>query len=178
MKRIALLVAPLMLAGCQVQMDDLATYIAETKQATQVSIEPYPEFTTQPAFEYKAGDLRSPFQRPRNKTVETVQTQQANCLQPDFSRKKHALEAYGMDALSLSGMFTANGRKWALIKANDGTLHKATLGDHLGLFYGKITSIDKGSVSFTEMLPDGAGCWQKKNAQLTMSSQAGENENV
>ena len=176
-KRIILL-APLFLAGCQVQTNDLAEYIAGVKQTTQVSIEPYPEFETMPAYEYTAEALRSPFQRPKSAPVASVQTETANCLQPDFSRPKQALEGYGMDALSVSGTFTSLGKQWVLIQANDGSLHKATEGDHLGLFFGKITSIQNGTVSITEMLPDGAGCWQKKEATLSMSSQAGENDNV
>ena len=131
-----------------------------------------------PAFEYKAGELRSPFQRPKGQIVETVQTRQANCLQPDYSRQKSALEQYGMDALTIAGTFTSAGKNWVLITANDGTLHKATSGDYVGLFFGKITSIQNGTVSITEMLPDGAGCWQTKQATLSMSSKAGENDNV
>ena len=178
MKKLASLIAPVLLVGCQAQTDDLNQFIAEVKQNTPVMIEPYPEFTTMPAFEYKAADLRSPFQRPKTKRQETVQTQKANCLQPDFSRNKQPLEQYGMDALTVSGTFTSAGKNWVLIKANDGTLHKATSGDYVGLFFGKITSIQNGTISITEMLPDGAGCWQRKQATLSMSSQAGENDNV
>ena len=178
MKKLLLLAGITLLAGCEAQTDDLVTFVVNVKQSTPVSIEPYPEFTTMPAFEYKAEDLRSPFQRPRNTVVERVETQKANCLQPNFSRKKQALEAYGLDALSISGMFTSKGKKWVLITANDGSLHKATSGDYLGLFFGKITSINNGTISITEMLPDGAGCWQTKQATLTMASKAGENDNV
>ncbi len=178
MKKIMICLAPLLVAGCQVQTNDLAEYVANVKQTTQVNIEPYPEFEAMPAFEYTANTLRSPFQRPKSSVQETVTTERANCLQPDFSRSKHPLEAYGMDALSISGMFTSLGKQWVLVTTNDGSLYKATLGDHLGLFFGKITSIENGTVSITEMLPDGAGCWQKKQAKLTMSSQAGENDNV
>lgn len=178
MNRLLIILTPLVLAGCEVQTNDLAEYVANVKQTTQVSIEPYPEFETMPAFEYTALELRSPFQRPKSTPIETTQSGRANCLQPDFSRQKQPLEGYGMDALSVSGMFTSLGKQWVLIKANDGSLHKATLGDYLGLFFGKITSIQNGTVSITEMLPDGAGCWQKKQAKLSMSSQAGENDNV
>ena len=178
MRKLIALLTPGLLVGCQPQTSDLGQFIEGVKQNTPVMIEAYPEFEAQPAFEYKASGLRSPFQRPKGKTVETVQTQKANCLQPDFSRQKHALEQYGMDALTISGTFTNAGTQWVLIKANDGSLHKATLGDYVGLFFGKITSIKDGTVSITEMLPDGAGCWQKKQATLSMSSKAGENDNV
>lgn len=179
MKKLAMLSFITALTGCTAQTSDLVEYVAQVKQTTTVSIEPYPEFNTMPAFEYKAAELRSPFLRPRNATAQVPEVEkQANCLQPDFKRAKQPLEAYGLDALTISGMFTSQGNKWALITANDGTLHKAKTGDYLGLFFGKITSINDGTISITEMLPDGAGCWQKKQATLTMSSKAGENDNV
>lgn len=168
----------LLVSGCQTQVDDLDTFIAQVKQNTPVNIEPYPEFEAMPAFKYEASDLRSPFQRPKNQIAQLPQTAPKNCLQPDFSRSKSALESYGIDALSVSGMFTSQGKQWALLKANDGSLHQATVGDYLGLFFGRITAIENGTIQFTEMLPDGAGCWQKKQAELTMAAKAGENTNV
>lgn len=178
MKKLLILAGLAGLSGCSAQTDDLVNFVVQVKQNTSVNIEPYPEFKTMPAFKYSAMDIRSPFQRPKNVAVQTVETKNKNCLQPDYNRRKQPLEAYGLDALSISGMFTSKGKKWALITANDGTLHKATLGDHLGLFFGRITSIKDGSVELTEMLPDGAGCWQKKQATLTMSAQTGDNDNV
>lgn len=178
MKKLWVLFVPFILSGCYVETDDLARHIADVKEKTKVKIEPYPKFTTMPAFQYQAISLRSPFQRPKNNLIATANEERANCTQPNFSRTKSALEGYGLDALTVSGVFTSAGRKWALIKANDGSLHKATSGDYLGLFFGKITSINNGSVMITEMLPDGAGCWQKKQATINMASQAGENSNV
>ncbi|WP_026376910.1 pilus assembly protein PilP [Aestuariibacter salexigens] len=178
MKKWLIIATVLLLAGCKGGTEDLRQYTEQVKANTQVSIEPYPEFKTMPAFEYAAQELRSPFTRPRNQQVEQVTGQQANCLQPDFSRQKEPLEQYGIDALSMAGMFTSQGTQWILVKANDGSLYKATVGNHIGLFFGEITSIQNGKVAITEMLPDGAGCWQKKQTTLTMSSTAGESNNV
>ncbi|WP_158972085.1 pilus assembly protein PilP [Paraglaciecola sp. L3A3] len=164
-----------LLLGCEAKTDDLQVFIAEVKQTTAVNIEPYPEFESKPTFEYSAANLRSPFQHPRNTGVEIKKVaSQPNCAQPNFNRTKQALEKFGIDALSVTGEFYSNGKKWALIKVNSGDLFKATVGDYLGLFFGRIDSIENGTVSFTEMLPDGAGCWQKKQATLTMHSKAGE----
>lgn len=176
--RVISILTLLMLAGCQPKLDDLEAFVAEVEQQTQVNIEPYPEFSKTPAFVYEAQQKRSPFQRPRGQVAELVQTQKANCLQPDFSRTKQPLERYGTDALSIKGFFTRNNKTWAMIQANDGSLHRASVGDRLGLFFGRITKISNGKVSITEMLPDGTGCWQEKQATLTMSSKAGENDNV
>ncbi|WP_088331353.1 pilus assembly protein PilP [Lacimicrobium sp. SS2-24] len=176
--RILTVMLLLLVAGCQPKFDDLQAFVTEVEQNTQVSIEPYPEFSKTPAFVYRAGDKRSPFQRPKGQVAELVKSQQANCRQPDFSRTKQPLERYGTDALSVKGFFSRNDKTWAMIQANDGSLHKASVGDRLGLFFGRITDISNGKVSIIEMLPDGTGCWQEKQATLTMSSQAGENDNV
>jgi type IV pilus assembly protein PilP len=177
MKHLKMVLAAVLLSGCEVKVDDLEVFIAEVKQTTTINIEPYPEFESKPTFIYSADTLRSPFQRPRNTGagVEINVSTQLNCAQPDFNRSKQPLEKFGIDALSISGVFQSNGKKWALIQSNTGGLFKATIGDYLGLFFGKINSIQDGIISFTEMLPDGAGCWQKKQATLTMLSKAGEN---
>ena len=175
MKALKLIIAAAILSGCEAKTDDLQTFITEVKTNTSVNIEPYPEFESKPTFVYSAKTLRSPFQRPRNTGVAVKVTTQPNCDQPDFNRAKQPLQGFGIDALTVTGFFESNGKQWALIQANTGSLFKATIGDYLGLFFGKINSIKNGTVSFTEMLPDGAGCWQKKQATLTMTSKAGEN---
>ena len=177
MNHIKIVLVAALLSGCKAKVDDLQIFITKVKQTTIVNIEPYPEFESVPTFIYSANTLRSPFQRPRNTgaEVKVKVASQPNCAQPNFNRSKQPLEKFGIDALSVTGVFQSNGKKWALINSNTGSLFKATIGDYLGLFFGKIDSIQNGTVSFTEMLPDGAGCWQKKQATLTMQSKAGEN---
>lgn len=176
MKSMYLVVTLVFLVGCNPQMNDLEKYIAEVKQNTPVQIEPYPQFTTSPAFTYSANTLRSPFQRLNNAQQTQAPVQQKNCPQPDFAHSKQTLEKYGADAMQVIGMFTSNNKNWTLIQTNDGNLHKATVGDYLGLFFGRITAIQKnGTVAYSEMLPDGTGCWQKKQAQLSMLAKTGEN---
>jgi type IV pilus assembly protein PilP len=167
MNHIRIVLVAALLSGCEAKVDDLQIFIAEVKQTTSVNIELYPEFESKPTFIYSANTLRSPFRRPRNTgvRVKAKVASQSNCAQPDFNHSKQPLEKFGIDALSITGVFQYNGKKF-----------KATIGDYLGLFFGKIDSIQNGTVSFTEMLPDGAGCWQKKQATLTMLSKAGEDD--
>lgn len=167
-----------LVSGCSPQLNDLVTYTQQVKQTTQVSIEPYPEFAEQPAFVYTAQDLRSPFVRPRNKATQAEVVQKANCLQPDFGRQKEKLEEYGLDALALAGNFTSQGKRWALFKTNDGGLYKATVGSHVGLFHGEVKAVKANQVVIEQLLPDGAGCWQRKETTLTQAATAGENGNV
>lgn len=168
------------LSACTAQLDDLIAYTDKIKSNTNISIEEYPEFEQLQPVNYTASNIRSPFQRLQqgNETTESVSVQTANCSQPNRQRAKQKLESYGIDALQMAGVFSSGGQKWVLIKANDGSLHKAKRGQYIGLFFGKIINITDKEVVIEEMLPDGAGCWKTKTATLTMSSVAGENDNV
>jgi len=177
MRYFLLLLTLTLLVACSPNLDDLHAYTQSVNQNMTVQIEPYPEFHAPPVFTYSAQTLRNPFTHENNSTVRVVQTRQKNCLQPDFQRPKEPLEAYGLDALSMAGSFTSQGVKWALINSNDGILYKASIGSHIGLFYGRITHISSNSISIEQLLPDGAGCWQKKETTLSRASASGEHNN-
>lgn len=166
------------LSACSPKMDDLTAYTAQIKQNTQIQVEPYPEFSSQPAFQYQETDRRSPFVRPTDRTERLVTQAQTNCLQPDYERPKEALEQYGLDALAYTGSFKSRGTQWVLFKASDGSLLKAKHGSRIGLFYGKIKKIGREEVKIEQLLPDGAGCWQREETSLSLASSAGENNNV
>lgn len=168
----------LVLSACGANIDDLVVYTQQVKANTSVNIVPYPEFTALPSVSYEASDRRSPFTRSMQEQVEAVAAQTPNCEQPNTDRRKQALESYGLDGLQMAGVFTSNGRKYALIKANDGSLHKVTSGSYVGLFHGRVQQIKSNEILIKEMLPDGAGCWKSKDATMSMSSMVGESNNV
>lgn len=179
MKKVwAMIVATVMLGGCSNDMSDLEAYLVSVHETTNYPIEPYPEFQKTPTFKYSAGNTRDPFQRLERDNFEVVEATQAQCHQPDMKRTKAPLERYGVDALKVKGFFTSLGRTYALIVASDQSVHQATVGDRLGLFFGKISKIADGKVYFVEQLPDGTGCWQEKEAVLTMSDTMGSHSNV
>lgn len=167
-----------LLSGCSSDNSDLQEFMSRVALSTPPPIEPYPEFKPIPAFQYTAQEQRSPFTRPRSQALALQDQRLNNCTQPNVNRAKESLEAYGIDALQIQGFFTSKGRNWVLIAANDGTLHRATTGNYLGLFFGKITDIQEKTIFFTEQLPDGAGCWKEKRSKLTLSDGSGEVTNV
>lgn len=177
MRYLLFLMSLYVIAGCSPSIEDLKVYTQNVSNSAVVSIEPYPEFTTHPSFQYEAQGLRSPFLRAKNKTAPVVQARQENCIQPDFQRKKEKLENYGLDALTMAGNFKSQGEEWALISSNDGILHKAKSGSRIGLFYGKIIRISAKSIEIEQLLPDGAGCWQRKETTLSTKSASGEKNN-
>ena len=158
------------LSACGANIDDLVIYTQQVKANTSVNIVPYPEFTALPSVSYEANDRRSPFTRSMQEQVETVAAQTPNCQQPNTDRRKQALENYGLDGLQMAGVFTSNGRKYALIKANDGSLHKVTSGSYVGLFNGQVQQIKSNEILIKEMLPDGAGCWKRDPSSASSRS--------
>lgn len=174
MRYLLLLVALMFIIACSPHLEDLQAYTENVGQNMTVQIEPYPEFSAPPTFTYSAQTLRNPFVHENSNVAPTIQIRQSNCLQPNFERTKEPLEAYGLDALNMVGSFTSRGKQWTLISSNDGILHKATVGSHIGLFYGKITHINAHSISIEQLIPDGAGCWQKKETTLSRISASGE----
>jgi type IV pilus assembly protein PilP len=179
MKKLLLsLSVTVLLTGCGTSIDDLIVYTEKTRVNTQVNIEPYPEFRPLPSVSYSAKNMRSPFLRSRAEQIADTAIQRPNCQQPNPNRSKQTLENFGLDGLEMAGVFTNNGRKYALVKANDGSLHKVTQGSYIGLFNGRVSTIRNSEILIEEMLPDGAGCWKSKQATLTKSSMVGENNNV
>jgi type IV pilus assembly protein PilP len=179
MKRLLIsLSASALLTGCGANIDDLIAYTESVRANTKVSIEPYPEFAPLPNVSYTASDHRSPFLRSRTEQVVQSVKDRPNCQQPNNDRRKQALESYGIDSLEMAGVFTNNGRQYALIKAFDGSLHKVTRGNYIGLFNGRVSSIHDSEILIQEMLPDGAGCWKSKQTTLTKPSMVGGNSNV
>jgi type IV pilus assembly protein PilP len=166
------------LSGCGANIDDLIVYTEQVRANTPVSIDEYPEFEPLPNVSYSASNLRSPFLRSRTLQVADTPNEGPSCEQPNNQRRKQPLEQFGIDGLQMAGVFTSKGRKYALVKANDGSLHKVTRGSYLGLFNGRVTAITNTEILIEEMLPDGAGCWKSKQGALTISSMVGENTNV
>nr|WP_136251427.1 pilus assembly protein PilP [Ningiella ruwaisensis] len=176
MKRLMFgLASTLILSGCGASIDDLVAYTEKVKANTQVSIEPYPEFKEFESVAYSAANIRSPFQRAATDAAPVEVATTPNCIQPNRQRSKQKLERFGLDALQMSGVLSINGKRFALIKANDGSLHRVSVGSYLGLFHGKVMQITENEIKIREMLPDGAGCWQEKTATLSMSSTTGDN---
>lgn len=166
------------ISACSSNMDDLVTFTKEVKQNTTVNIEPYPEFAELPKVDYHSSALRSPFERSKKRREQTQKLVSKNCRQPNYTRPKHTLEQYGLDALNMSGMFTSNNEKFAIVQANDGTLHKVTVGSYLGLFNGKVTKVNNSEIVINELLPDGAGCYRQKQTRLALNSNAGGQNDV
>lgn len=156
----------LLSAGCVDQrMDDLESFVANTHKDRKPRVEPLPRIEPTPTFEYTASELVDPFS-------------QANLIQrrpskddgvaPDPTRRKEPLEQFPLDALSMVGTLSDKDASWAIIRAPDGTVHRASKGNYMGQNHGKIAAVKDTKVELVELVPDVNGGWMKRDNTLAI----------
>ncbi|HHI93128.1 MAG TPA: pilus assembly protein PilP [Gammaproteobacteria bacterium] len=144
---------------------DLQTYVSEVKARQKSRIPPLPKPQTFEVFTYNDAGLRDPFVP----TVEILAAAESdNGLKPDMDRERDVLEQYTVGSLKMMGILEKNNRRWALVRASDGTLHRTTLGRHLGKNNGEIVSITENQLELKEIVPDGLGGWMERMTTLAV----------
>jgi type IV pilus assembly protein PilP len=151
-------------AGCSNDTDELRAQIAEIKARPGGRIDPLPEVKPYETFAYPASDERSPFEpgMPASATG-------PNAVRPDSSRPREFLEQFSLDTLRMVGTLKLQGRIYGLVQTKDGLVHRVLPGNHLGQSDGRITAIEEGKISLTEIVPDGMGGFIQRPAALGLS---------
>ncbi len=143
---------------------DLQTYVSEVKARQKSRIPPLPKPQTFEVFTYNDAVLRDPFVP----TAEILAIESDNGLKPDMARERDVLEQYTVSSLKMMGILEKNGRRWALLRASDGTLHRTKTGRHLGKNNGEIVSITESQLELKEIVPDGLGGWIERMTTLAI----------
>lgn len=171
MKRWALLMSGLMLAGCASQdMSDLRDYVAEVKARPPGPLPPLPELRQVEPFLYVPADRRDPF-RPQQAIVEAPVTKPTGGPTPDFNRRKEELEQYSLDTLRMVGTLEQEGEMWGLVQTQDGTIHRVRTGNYMGLNHGRIVRISEDKIELSELLQDGSGGYVENAAALGLGEE-------
>ncbi|KPJ94848.1 MAG: hypothetical protein AMJ53_04290 [Gammaproteobacteria bacterium SG8_11] len=151
-----------LIVGCSGEnLDDLQQYVKEVKGKQKGSVEPLPEIVEYPIYAYNDSELRDPFIPPAPKRMATSDPN----LRPDH-HTPDVLEQFPLDTLQMVGSLEQNGQRWALIKAQDGTLYRTTRGRYMGQDNGKIVNVTETQVVLQEIVPDGLGGWVKREAVI------------
>lgn len=154
-----------LLAGCSGEnLSDLNDYVNQVKARQKSRIEPLPEIMEYPAYSYDESQLRDPFIPPAPKRLANSDPN----LRPDH-HTPDILEQFPLDTLKMVGSLEQSGQRWALIKAQDGTLYRTKAGRYMGQDNGKIINITETKVVLQEIVPDGLGGWVKREAVITVS---------
>lgn len=159
------------LVGCANEKhSDLEQFIADTKKIKGGPLSPVREPEPYEAFEYAATNLRSPF-RPATANVlppSQITTLCDDKVKPNLNRRKQELERFALESLTMVGTWEQGGQNWALIQGADRQLHRAMVGDHIGLNYGVIVSVSETEIKIREIIPDGQGCFEYRPTKLSM----------
>jgi type IV pilus assembly protein PilP len=158
----------LLLSACgNDRMDDLREFVATAHAGRKPKVEPLPEIKPQEPFAYAAEKLVDPFST-RNLKSQTFQAAGTG-PRPDLNRRKEPLEDYPLDALKMVGTLARGKQAWAVIQAPDGTVHRASIGNHLGQNFGTITRISDDKIDLVELVQGSLGDWVERPASVALA---------
>jgi len=162
-----MLMAIVALSGCSSRTDDLQAWIKQVKARKSKAIDPIPKITPYEPFEYVPPENVDPFSPPQGSAEPAGHTLDAN-LRPDANRPREPLEAFSLDGLKMLGTIQAGNDLYALVKSPDGIVHRVSVGNHMGLNYGRVDAVSESEITLTEIVPDGFGGWTKRSARLSV----------
>ncbi len=176
MKRLLMItLSATLLGGCFDDLTDIKAYMKKVEVDTPPGIAPIPEVKEFAHVKYAGATMRSPFAKPKAEAIQDKLAQMQDCLQPDRQRQKEPLEKYALTNLRMKGTMGYDKDPWALVEAaSDGSLHRVSIGNFMGLFHGRITAVLDDQVQLLELVPDGTGCWKERETMVNMS----ESENA
>ncbi len=155
------------LPACSSQKhSDLDDYVEDIKQKTRGRIEPLPEVKIYDSEVYGASDLRDPFTPYADEPSEELAEPG---LTPNQNRSREALEAFPLDSLAFVGHLERAGNLWGLVQAPDDSIHRVSVGNHLGKNYGEILNISESTIVLKEIIPNGSGGWIEREASLALT---------
>jgi len=166
--RYCLVALVLLLGGCSDQnMGDLQNYVSDVKSKRGL-IEPLPEFQPVQQFAYSTDDIKDPFTTWKSEVV-PVGDNKAGDMAPDNQRPREELESYPLDTLRMMGTLEMKDVRWGLVKASDGIVYRVKTGNYMGQNFGKITAIESDRIALIEIIPNGLGGWERREASLTLN---------
>ncbi|MDA9557720.1 pilus assembly protein PilP [Vibrio sp.] len=157
-----------LLIGCQAQDEPLDQFVKQVELRSQKKVKDLAPAIEFQASNYTQVDNRAPFILPR--AALTIQQPLAdnNCWQPKSRRKNGKLEKFPLSKLQLKGVMGRAKTVSALIQAPNGKVLNATKGQYIGLNNGRITKVTSKYLIINETLPDGLGCWNKRNVKMAL----------
>ncbi len=152
------------------RMDDLRAYVEATKAKPGGRVEPIPEVKPFESFMYQTAGRKSPF----DTWTANTGTSRKNAVPgtgpaPDDNRRKEALESFPLDTLRMVGTLSQKDGMWAIVKAPDGLVYRVARNNYMGQNHGRVARVSEDRIDLTEIVPDGLGGWQERQAGLALA---------
>ena len=172
MRTLLFLFVTLSLTSCaEVELDDLNAFVVKTKAQIYPVNDKVPALKKIDTLVFDKKEGRNPFSEPKAEVTAPVKNAPKSCPQPDFKRKKQALEMYSLENLVMRGTLLSDDLLWGLVQVADGELYKVKKGYYLGLNHGKVLNVSKNKIELLELFSDREGCWQERITQITLQTQ-------
>ena len=171
-RRLALLLAATVLAGCSADHDELRAWMEQQRREAKPSIKPLQppkKFDPEP---YSSAQAVEPFSAQKLTVALKQEARQPNSLlASELNRRKEPLESYPLDSMSMVGSVNKLGQPFALLRV-DNLLYQVKVGDHLGQNYGLITKIAETEIMLRELVQDSGGEMIERPATLQLQERA------
>ncbi|WP_299687304.1 pilus assembly protein PilP [uncultured Vibrio sp.] len=158
----------LLLAGCKANQDSLEDFVVQAEAKAKKEVElllPASEFT---AATYQRRAFRPPFELPKEAIVPNQPLVQKDCWQPRARSRNGKLEKYSLSKLRLKGVMGSGSSVFGLVQTPSGNVVNVKKGQFIGLNNGRVTQVTNQYILINETLPDGLGCWHKRNVKLAL----------
>lgn len=159
------------ISACSTDISELHKFVQDAKTKQRPKLQPLPAIKPYETFSYSAGNLKDPFEPTIVQRAKTVTASgKGKGPKPIVGRARELLESFPLDALRMVGILEQNKTLWALIKTNDGTIHRIKTGNYIGQNHGKIVKITEDKLFLEEIVPDGLGDWMERPASIAMQT--------
>ena len=163
------------LSGCiDRDKSDLEAYAQEVLARKGSRIDELPPVEPYEVYTYASVDGVDPFEAfYKETTVPLAESASGSASgpKPNFDRNPEELEGHSLDALRMMGTVDMNTELWGIIRSPDGTIHRVKVGNYVGRNHGKIIAISEESIDLNEIVEDGRGGYQERDAALALAEQ-------
>jgi len=166
----------LVLAGCSSSgQEELQHWMTEQRNQTRPKVTPIAEPKQFAPQVYSQESATDPFSNQKLTQALKRESNRASAnaalIAPELARRKEALEAFPLDAMTMVGSLNKAGQPVALVRV-DNLLYQVRAGNHLGQNYGRITKINETEVALREIVQDAAGEWIERTATLQLQERS------
>jgi type IV pilus assembly protein PilP len=164
------------LTGCVEQsMSDLEAYSQQVLARKGSRVDELPPIEPYEVYTYSSSDGVDPFE-PFYKEVAPGPTDatamaSGSGITPNFDRNKEELESFALDSLRMMGTLETEEKLWGIVRSPDGTVHRVKIGNYMGRNHGKVVGISEESINLNEIVQNGQGGWQERDASLALVEQ-------
>lgn len=156
------------LAGCKANNESLSDFVSQVEAKARKDIEQLTPSIDFVAARYQQHEQRPPFVLPKEAIVQNQPIAKKDCWQPRVRSKTGKLEKYPLSKLRLKGVMGSGSSVSGLVQTPSGNVVKIKNGQFIGLNNGRVTKVTNKYVLINETLPDGLGCWHKRNVKLAL----------